>query len=263
MKNYILIPYDYDEALFNSFGFDEFILPLANYSIGFEYYFSIFEINELAKKYKINVLINKFLHKKDIEDIKNIINNLNNVNLFFIEDLGLTGIIPKNKIVIFQNHIINNYESINYLNENGFDKVVVSNELTNEELKVISSKTKSQLYYFIFNRNMLMYSKRKLVSNYLDYYSYDLKTKTLLVKEKVSQYDLFIKEENDGTTIFDGKIYSLLNERNKLPLKNIIINLNNINSEEKKEVLNNYRDKVNIETNNYFYLNKINYKVKK
>ena len=50
MKNYILIPYDNDEALFNSFGFDEFILPLANYSIGFEYYFSIFEINELAKK---------------------------------------------------------------------------------------------------------------------------------------------------------------------------------------------------------------------
>ena len=61
-------------------------------------------------------------------------------------------------------HIINNYSSINYFNELGLSNVVVNNELTKEELIEIRNNTNSNLFYFLINRNTLMYSKRPLLN---------------------------------------------------------------------------------------------------
>ena len=39
------------------------ILPLESYSIGFDVYYSVSEINNLATTHNVSVIINKFLHK--------------------------------------------------------------------------------------------------------------------------------------------------------------------------------------------------------
>ncbi len=259
---YLLIPKsNYENYFFDFFGI---ILPLKNYSIGFDYYFSVDEINELAKKTNVYVIINKFLHSKEIKEIKKVINQIKNIKAYFIEDMGLTNIISKEQTIIYQNHILNNYESVNYLNTLGYKKCVISNELTINELKEIKDKTESELYYFLINRNMLLYSKRKLITNYILNFNIKEETKKLNIKEKVSNHELIIKEENGSSVIFNKKIFSASSYQKEINYDYFIININNMKDEEIKEILKNYKSgNINLDTDNYFLLNEIGYKVKK
>ena len=259
---YLLIPKsNYEDYFFDFFGL---ILPLKNYSIGFDYYFNVEEINELAKKTNVYVIINKFLHSKEIKEIAKELKQLKNIKAYFIEDMGLTNIISKEQTIIYQNHILNNYESINYLNTLGYKKCVISNELTINELKEIKDKTESELYYFLINRNMLLYSKRKLITNYMLNFNIKEETKKLNIKEKVSNHELIIKEENGSSVIFNKKIFSASSYQKDINYDYFIININNMENEEIKEILKNYKSgNINLDTDNYFLLNEIGYKVKK
>ena len=226
---FYMIPNSKDISKFN----EELILPLEGYSIGFDIYFSALEIEEISKTRKVNVIINKFFHKKDIDSIDSVLEKLEHVNYFFIEDLGLINKIDKEKIVLSQNHIITNYDSINYFKEIGIKNVVVCNELTKEELISIREKTSSNLFYFFIARNNLMYSKRHLLSSFYEYKS-SFGEKTRVIKEKVSGKELIIKEENDGTLIFDKNIFSANLYMKELSGYNFIINFSNMNIDETK-----------------------------
>lgn len=254
---YYIIPNNKNLNIIN----ENLILPLKDFSIGFDVYFTINEINEISKNKNVSVIINKFLHKKDIDVIKSYIDSLNNIKYFFIEDLGLINLIDKEKIVIYQNHIINNYDSINYFYTLNLKNIVVSNELTKEELIEIINKTQSNLFYFLIARNALMYSKRHLISSYYEYKG--IKGSNILnIKESISKKELIIKEEKDGTIIFDKNIFSAFSYKKELDKMNFIINLSNMNKEESEEILKNYKsDSINLSTENYFFLNKIGYKV--
>lgn len=257
MNNFYIIPNNKDILLNN------LILPLEDYSIGFDVYYKVEEINKLSEKYNISVIINKFMHKTDIENIGGILNKLINIKYFFIEDLGLTYFIPKEKVVISQNHIINNYDSINYFKELGFTSVLINNDLTIEEIKEIISNTSSNLFMYFISKNNLMYSKRHLISAFSDYKNNVLDNKKE-ISEKVSNYKLLIKEEECGTCIFNSKIFSANKYLDDIACINKIINLSNINKEETKVILNNYNNKdldKLLEVDNYFLENKIAYKV--
>lgn len=257
MNNFYIIPNNKDILLNN------LILPLEDYSIGFDAYYKVEEINKLSEKYNISVIINKFMHKTDIENIGGILNKLINIKYFFIEDLGLTYFIPKEKVVISQNHIINNYDSINYFKELGFTSVLINNDLTIEEIKEIISNTSSNLFMYFISKNNLMYSKRHLISAFSDYKNNVLDNKKE-ISEKVSNYKLLIKEEECGTCIFNSKIFSANKYLDDIACINKIINLSNINKEETKIILNNYNNKdldKLLEVDNYFLENKIAYKV--
>ena len=257
MNNFYIIPNNKDILLNN------LILPLEDYSIGFDVYYKVEEINKLSEKYNISVIINKFMHKTDIENIGGILNKLINIKYFFIEDLGLTYFIPKEKVVISQNHIINNYDSINYFKELGFTSVLINNDLTIEEIKEIISNTSSNLFMYFISKNNLMYSKRHLISAFSDYKNNVLDNKKE-ISEKVSNYKLLIKEEECGTCIFNSKIFSANKYLDDLTSINKIINLSNINEEKTKVILNNYNNKdldKLLEVDNYFLENKIAYKV--
>lgn len=243
---------------------EELILPLEGYSIGFDVYFTSEEIENIAKNRGVNVIINSFLHKEKINKIKDEIDKMKNVKLFIVEDLGLLNIIERSRIVLGQNHIINNYKSINYFKELNIKNVVVSNELTIEELTTIKEKTNSNLFYFLINRNMLMYSKRKLLSSYYEHKGISTNDYKKEIIESVSRKKLIIKEENGSTAIFDSNIFSTNEYIDKLQGFNFIINFNNLNDEETMIILNHYKDKdlkKYIEIDNYFARNKIPYKV--
>lgn len=257
MNNFYIIPNNKDILLNN------LILPLEDYSIGFDVYYKVEEINKLSEKYNISVIINKFMHKTDIENIGGILNKLINIKYFFIEDLGLTYFIPKEKVVISQNHIINNYDSINYFKELGFTSVLINNDLTIEEIKEIISNTSSNLFMYFISKNNLMYSKRHLISAFSDYKNNVLDNKKE-ISEKISNYKLLIKEEKCGTCIFNSKIFSANKYLDDIACINKIINLSNINKEETNIILNNFKSKeLNklLEVDNYFLENKIAYKV--
>ena len=120
MNDFYVIPNNKDVV------FNNLILPLKDYSIGFDVYYTVSEINSLSKKLNISVIINKFLHKEDIKNIINIINELeiDNIKYIFVEDLGLVSLLDNNKVVVSQNHIINNYDSINYFKSLGYSNII-------------------------------------------------------------------------------------------------------------------------------------------
>ena len=60
-KEFIIIP---NSKRLSSFKVRKFILPLEDYSIGFDTYFTIKEINRMSEIYDITVIMNKFLHRK-------------------------------------------------------------------------------------------------------------------------------------------------------------------------------------------------------
>lgn len=243
---------------------DEIILPLKDYSIGFDTYFSLEEIKEISLKRKVNVIINRFMHKDDLINIKPILEELSGVvNLFFIEDLGLTNIIDNNKVVLYQSHIANNYNAINAFEKIGINSVVLNNDLTIDEIKEIRDNTNSNIFIISTAKTSLMYSRRMLLSSYYEH----TKTsgeKVKEIKEVVTKKPLIIKEEDKGTVIFNDRITSLNKYLNELNDINFIVNLSNMSNEEKDIILNHYKDtnlSDYIEIDDYFFNNKIIYKV--
>lgn len=261
MNKFYMIPNTKEVDKFN----EELILPLKDFSVGFDVYFTLEEIKEISKSRKVSVVINSFLHKDLLNNLSEKIKTMDYVNLFFVEDLGLTNIIDKKRIVLFQNHIINNYDAINSFKDLGIESIVVSNELTLDEIRVIREKTTSNLFYFLINRNMLMYSKRKLISSFYEYKNENLKNRTQTIVENVSKKPLIIKEENGVTSIFNSKIFSANEYLDYFNNFNFIINFSNLNEEESEYIRKYYNSKDlknYIETlDNYFLLNKIIYKV--
>lgn len=259
MNDFYVIPNNKDVV------FNNLILPLKDYSIGFDVYYTVSEINSLSKKLNISVIINKFLHKEDIKNIINIINELeiDNIKYIFVEDLGLVSLLVNNKVVVSQNHIINNYDSINYFKSLGYSNILVNNDLTINELKEIISKTSSNLFMYFISKNNLMYSKRRLLTAFSNYKNSDISKKEVIT-EKVSNHKLIIKEEKCGTCIFNKRIFAGNKYISELSSVNKIVNLSNMDEFETKTILK-YMDKVNlsdyIEIDDYFLDNVIPYKV--
>lgn len=259
MNDFYVIPNNKDVV------FNNLILPLKDYSIGFDVYYTVSEINNLSRKLNISVIINKFLHKEDIKNIINIINELeiDNIKYIFVEDLGLVSLLDNNKVVVSQNHIINNYDSINYFKSLGYSNILVNNDLTINELKEIISKTSSNLFMYFISKNNLMYSKRRLLTAFSNYKNSDISKKEVIT-EKVSNHKLIIKEEKCGTCIFNKRIFAGNKYISELSSVNKIVNLSNMDEFETKTILK-YMDKVNlsdyIEIDDYFLDNVIPYKV--
>ena len=259
MNDFYVIPNNKD-VIFNNL-----ILPLKDYSIGFDVYYTVSEINSLSKKLNISVIINKFLHKEDIKNIINIINELeiDNIKYIFVEDLGLVSLLDNNKVVVSQNHIINNYDSINYFKSLGYSNILVNNDLTINELMEIISKTSSNLFMYFISKNNLMYSKRRLLTAFSNYKNSDISKKEVIT-ETVSNHKPIIKEEKCGTCIFNKRIFAGNKYISELSSVNKIVNLSNMDEFETKIILK-YMDKVNlsdyIEIDDYFLDNVIPYKV--
>ena len=140
-------------------------MPLKDYSIGYQVYFDIDEINELSNKYTIYVILNKFLHRT-IYDFEKLYPKFNKNIKFIVEDIGLVNIIDKSRLVLYENHILSNYKAINYLRDLSIFNVVINNDLTINELEEIMNKCKSNMYYHYISKNMIMYSISNLVKHF-------------------------------------------------------------------------------------------------
>ena len=259
-KEFLIIPNSKD---LDSYNLNSFILPLQGYSIGYNVYFDIDEINELSKKYNIYVIMNKFLHLT-IYDFKRIYKDFDKKIKFIVEDIGLLNIIDKDRVILYENHILSNYKAINYLKELGIKNVVINNDLTINELKEIKDKTNSNIYYFYTSKNMLMYSRRNLVHNFNNYYELEDENNSYLLNERVTHKELEIMDEEYGSTVRYHKIFCASKYLDDLKSFNLIIDLTNINDVSTRMILENLDNNKLcdlIDSDYYFLENEIKYKV--
>ena len=259
-EKYIILPNTKDLKIFEDFN--TFILPLKDYSIGYNIYFDVDEINELSKTKNIYVIMNKFLHMK-IYDFKSIYNRFNSNIKFICEDIGLVNIIDKDRFILYENHILSNYKAVEFLNSLNIKNVVLNNDLTINELKTIIDKTKSNLYYFYTCKNIIMYSRRNLVSNYNKHFELP-DTEDYLLSEKVTHEELFIKEEKDGSVVRYNKIFCASKYLNDLKSMNLIVDFTDIELLNTKMIIENINEEnlCNLIDSDYYFLeHDIKYKV--
>ena len=259
----IILPNKKDLSIYKTYNLNTFLLPLENYSIGFNVYFNIKEINEISNNNTVYVLMNKFLHL-NIEEFKKIYNLFNKKIKFIVEDIGLTDVIEKDRIIMYENHIISNFKAINFLKELGYKNIVINNDLTIHEIEEIISKTDSNLFYFYIAKNMLMYSRRNLVSNFNKHFKLNKNNKKYDLKEKVSKQILEITEDEDGSVVRNHKIFCASKYLDKLEKINKIVDFTDIDDTNEKMILENINEHCLcdlIDSDYYFLENDIKYKV--
>ena len=162
------------------------------------------------------VLVNRILTNKDLKELKKLIINSNVKGIVF-DDIGIIELLKDINIIkiLLLNHLANNYVSINYYLDY-VDSIVVSNDITKEEIDVILDKANKPLVLNVFGLNNLLYSRRLLISNYNDYYDSNLDNSTDLF---INEYGFTMFENEFGTVIYAKKYYNGLE---LIPSKNVL-----------------------------------------
>lgn len=215
-------------------GINTFLFPFKGYSVGFETTFSLNEINE-DNSY---LYINRALENKDINELKEIFKNINsNIKGIYFEDLGLIPVLENIKLekILFAHHLTCNYKSINYYLEY-VDSLVISTDITEEEMKEILVKSNKKLGIFSFGLISLMYSRRTLLTNFNNFYKRE-KNKEEVVTEPVTKKRFKFIENEFGTVVYLNKYYNNLKmEDDKISF--YLINPLDLREEDFDELLN-------------------------
>ncbi len=213
MKDKILVNIKSVEEIsqYQKANLNNFLIPLANFCVGYDT-LTLKEI--LTLKTSFYLLINRLLTKDDLDQLSDVLIQINPfIKGIFLEDLGVLEVLDKLDLpgekIYFANHFGTNYASINAFLKRGFDSMVVSNEITKEEIKEILAKVDKEVILQVYGYNQIMYSRRTLITNYNQEYDLNLALDST-IEENITKKKLKIKENPYGTVIFDENIYNNL-----------------------------------------------------
>ena len=233
---------------------DGYILPLKNYSVNYEYYFSIDQIKDFDKE--VFVVINKIFLNNELKDLEKTIIELSKLNIkgILFYDMAVLKIVKDNDLVIDlvwnEEHIVNNYNTCNYFYDLGCKYAYLSSDITIHEMLEINKMSKITSIILILGKIPVAHSRRKLVTNYLENNKKEIKDK-VIIKERLTKQEYVVKEDENGTffslnIITNGLKYLEELKNNNFPY--IVL-------EEDEYDLNNILELIN--KNNYKELNKI------
>lgn len=211
-------------------------------------------INKYCKtnNIKIFVEISNFISEDDIEALTKYITFINDLKVdgIYFHDFGVYAIARQNGFggeltYDGQTVLCNSFDVAFYL-KNGFDGVVLSRELTLDEIQNISIVNRNRCDVLAFGHARLSYSKRNFLTNYFkqinrdyNYYNND----NLRIVEEQRNYRMPIIEDNDGTKIYTDYVVQMYNEIPKIRpfVRRGIIDTLFINDDRIVSVLRDYR----------------------
>lgn len=214
---------------YKKIGITNFLFAVKDFSIGYTS-FTLEEISNLNEN--IYLLINRIMDTKSIDEFKKIISKLNFAKGIFFEDLGIYQILKDTNIPLIYNQtqFATNTQSINFFLDKTYS-AVVSNSLCENEVINIIENVKKPIIFNVFAKNMVMYSKRKLLTNYNEFYNLD-KTNHVFIEETFKGKTFEVKEDENGTVIFNDLYFNYLNILSKLNDDNILFYyINNLDLE--------------------------------
>lgn len=181
-----------------------FLFPIEGYSVGFLKTFSIEEVQTSHSFLYINRILDTEAILKLKEDLKKVTQNI--IGICFT-DLGLIRIVRELglnlQLIYMQNHNTTNASSINcYLED--VDSVLISTDITKEEIFTILNRAKKPLVLPCFMRVEAMYSRRTLLTNYESHFGLE-KENTKVLHEEISKMDFLAVENPYGTVLYTNK----------------------------------------------------------
>ena len=233
-------------------GITKFAFPLKGFCVGIPDTFLISEINTEAYIY-----VNRIFDNEGIDKLKEVIYNLpKNIKGIIFDDLGVLQILKDINIekILYLTHFNNNTLSVNYY-LTLVDSVILSTDITMDEIDYIIQNSNKLISLFTFGYVMAMYSRRKLLTNYTNYHNLEYQNK--LVIDNTNKK--FIVYENEfGTVMYHDKVfngYSLL-------AKNCLYNFINSTFLTTEDVINFLTGTVNKEWDEGFLYQETIYRLK-
>ncbi len=185
-----------DREKYQKLGITKFAYPLADFCVGMPNVFSYAEVSEDGY-----LFVNRILDNEGIDKLKDILDKVKCKGIIF-DDLGVLELVKDKKMekILFLSHFNTNKESIRIYLEY-VDSVIVSSDITYEEIKLINEEFKGKLTLFTLGYVSGMYSRRLLVDNYSKFHHLKKENPIEIIENDVK----FLVYENDYGTIFYHK----------------------------------------------------------
>ncbi len=222
----VLLKINRDQEL--TYPADGYILGIDKYSYLFGKTYLLEEVRRIKEENldkEIYVSFNRIIFNDLIEDYKNM--------LLKIDELGVDGIIVgdvaaltydlKTNIILDQMHLNNSYYTINHYSNNGVKGIILTNDITLNDINSIQSNTNVKLFKQAFGYPHLSTSNRKLVTNYLTHFKINSKEDSYEICENKSDNYYKVIEDDFGTHILGDKPLNLLSVYNDLNVDYMII----------------------------------------
>ncbi len=228
MKKILVIPNKSNLELVLNSKVDGLILPLESLACEYDYYYSLADIKKILNKTKkeVCVCINKIMHDDDLKNLEMALITLNKMNIskIFFYDVSVLKMCRdmniNKKLVVFQDHLNASYLTNRFYKNNNVSYSVITNDITKEEINEISKY--QDLMMICYGYLPIFYSRRYLVSNYLQYIGKNNTSDVYYIKHDDDYYP--IMESDSGTCVYTKKPINLINEINDLNIEYIILN---------------------------------------
>ncbi len=151
---------------------DGYIFPLEDYSMDYEVKFTIEEIESLRNiNKKCFIVINRMFFENDLDNLDKILSKIAAMNVdgvLYYDDSILELKIENNyniNLYINKNYMMTNSSTINFYHKYGVKGVVLSNEITLDEIKMIRENTKLEIMQLVIGYPVVATSRRSLNTN--------------------------------------------------------------------------------------------------
>jgi putative protease len=222
-----------------------YIVPITNFSINYTKTFTLEEVMSLKGTGKeIFLVINKNIHNNELESLEKLLIEINNLDIsgIIFYDIALVNMKKrlnlKIPLVWSQEHLVTNYETINYWYSKGAEYAYLSSELTKPEMDEIMKNSRAKLFVNVFGYVPMFTSRRHLVNNYLEYFNLDDEKKVKTIYKEDKYYP--IEDNYHGTTVYSNYVLNALDEDFSLA-DYIVFNSNLISEEDFYDTLIKYK----------------------
>ena len=213
-----------------------FLLPHPTYSCSIVHSFTKDTLDDTIKTYKdksLSLLIDKIIYESELEDLTKEIKEYKEkgIKYFFYSDLAVFTIL-KNLNLEDSGVYYNPTKITSLIEAEAYYKTLQSPLYITPKVDVKDLETISKdipICYLLYGYRYLFYSKRKLITDFKDEYSLDIKPDYTLynLKEATREELLPTYEDANGTFIYTSKPIDNFNQIEKMSsFKFAIINLN-------------------------------------
>lgn len=170
MTKLMLIPSD------KSFDYncDSYLIGIDGLSVNMPIYYSIDEVEELVIDKELFIALNKNMHSDDLEVLESTLIRLSKLDIkgVFFYDIAVLSIVKRLgldiPLVWAQEHMTNNYMSVNFWKDKGVSYTLLSEEISSKDIIDIKKNSDCGLIVPIFGYFPMFVSRRHLKKNYLD-----------------------------------------------------------------------------------------------
>lgn len=217
------------------------------------------EIVEIAflNDLKVYVKMNRMYVDSELNDALDYLRFLKEINVsnIFYNDLSVyilaKSLNIEDKLVYDPDTIVTNSHDVNYHLGKGIYGVILSKEITKEEMILISNKSNGNVGVILHGYLNMSYSKRKLIQNYFEHLEKDVQVddkRSLYLIEQTRDGKMPIIEDEQGTMIFTDYVQESFDEVKELYENNVRIFIVDgifLNSEQVIDALKGYSNILN------------------